>query len=734
MTQAGVLLGTAAYMSPEQAQGRPADKRSDIWAFGCLLYEMLSGKRAFEGEDVTDTVATVLKCEPDWTALPSLLPLAIRALLEKSLTKDRRRRIADISTALFVLEQLSFQGSTGPTSVRRGRNWRSLLVAGVSLTIVSALTSWVTWRVTGQSSVPRAPVQRFTIPLPTAAHYVGEAGGELAISPDGTRIVYPATEGRRRLLYLHSLDQLSATALPESDNAYNPFFSPDGEWIAFFAGAMSPTNTLKKVPVRGGPSVTICPAPYAPVGGVWRPDGKIVFATASVVPRRWKLFQVAATGGTPTVLVEPDPNTNDNFAWPALISGTDAILFSIGRMGGFAAGSRIAVWSPSTGTPKTVVQQGFHGRYVSTGHLVFMRGTTLMAVPFDPTRLETTGAAVPVIEGVRTQPSSGEALFAISPTGFLVYEAGGAATVNQSLVWVNRDGTEEPVDMPSRAYGAVRIAPDGKQVALEITDQERYISIWDFGRRSFTTLTSDNATAPVWTNDGRRIAFTSYRAGGAPNLYWQVADGTATPERLTDGAATKVPLAFSPDDKWLLFSEANAPGVDLKMLSIDGARRTVPLFQSGLMYERAAISPDGRWLAYQSTVSPQSDRVEIYLSPFPDVNKWRRQVSSSGGRDPVWSRSGRELYYRSTAPSPSVMAVTVQSHARMIESPPVLSAAFELFTRDFLLGRSVSEPYDVSREGRFLMKKFDVGKSSSQAPLTVVLNWHDELKRLVQAK
>jgi serine/threonine-protein kinase len=728
MTQASLLLGTAAYVAPEQARGTPADKRSDIWAFGCVLYEMLTGKRAFDGEGVTETLATVLKHEPDWAALPSSLPVPIRAFLAKSLVKDRRRRIGDISTALFVLEQLSLETPTGAATVRGGPRWRSLVVAGMALTIVvGALAGWVTWRVIRQSAAPHAPVQRFTIPMPATAQY---EGGELAISPDGTRIVYPANEGRRRVLYLHALDQLTATVLAGSDDAFSPFFSPDGEWIAFFAGAGSPANTLKKVPVRGGASVTICPAPYAPAGGVWRPDGTIVFASASVAPRRWTLFQVAATGATPTVLVDPDPNTNENVAWPALIPGTDAILFTIGTPG-FAASWRLVVWSRTNGTPKTVVKQGYHGRYVPTGHLVFMRGTTLMAVPFDPKRLETTGDAVPVIEGVRTRTSAGEASFAISQTGFLVYQTVGT-TSDRSLVWVNRDGTEEPVDMPSGAYGPVRISPkEGTLVALEIRDQKRHIGIWDFNRRILTPLTSENTGVPVWTNDGRRIAFASLRAGGAPNVYWQIADGSVKPERLTDGPTHQLPLAFSRDDKWLLFSEANPPSIDLKMLSLDDARRIVPLFQSGARYLRAAVSPDGRWLAYQSIDSSQSDRSDIYLSPFPDVSRWRKQVSSSGGTDPAWARSGRELYYRSLSAPPYLMAVTVQWHARMSESAPLLSAPFEVFAGSFIPGTLVPEPYDVSPGGRFLVTKTNVGKS--QAPLTVVLNWVDELKKLVPA-
>jgi serine/threonine-protein kinase len=741
MTQMGMIMGTAAYMAPEQAKGRPVDKRADIWAFGCVLYEMLTGRRVFDGEDVSDTLAFVITCEPDWSALPPNTPATIRRLLERCLQKDRKKRLHDIGDARLELDEPVAPPSPAavafaPPAPVRGRPiaWIAALVGA------SAVTAAAVWMLTRPAPAATLNVQRLTITQPEAAPYLSpRGGGGIAISPDGTRIVYPAIENGKRLLYMRNLDQLESRPIPGTENAGNPFFSYDGEWVAFFAydPANLGSNKLKKVAVRGGPPLTICDAPIPP-GGTWGADDMIVFGTGhdgnSVIP----LFQVPAAGGTPKPILTPDPKKNERrFGWPDILPGGKAVLFSSTASAVLAFDEgHISVLSLASGTVRTIIEQGYHARYLASGHIVYMLGTNLMAVPFDVNRLEVTGPPVPLVEGVGADPAVGEASFAVSPTGFLVYARGSAATnAQRTLAMVDRQGHEQPLAVPPRTYNYPRVSPDGSRIALDIRDQENDVWIFDIARSTLTRFTFGASVDgnPTWTPDGSRIAFASDRDHtGTGNLYIAPADGSASrPERLSTSDVPQFPMGFSPDGKGLVFLQ-NSPktSADLELLTLDTGHPIVPLLHTEFAESNGVVSPDGRWLAYQSNESGPS---QIYVRSFPNVDSRLHQISTNGGTRPVWGPNGRELFYVNGNANGSVtmMAVPVQMGATF-----VAGTLQRLFDGTFFVGAN-GRTYDVTPDGQhFVMIKDQPTPANPAGPsqFVIVNNWFDELKRLAPGK
>ena len=736
-TQMGMILGTAAYMAPEQARGKAVDKRADVWAFGCVLYEILAGQRAFGGDEVSDTLAFVITKDIDWNALPVDTPASIRRLLRRCLEKDPKRRQHDIADARIELDepagaavQAADSGLSSGERREKPRGWRGAIVPATAVILASMLTGGIVWIVTRAAPAARVPVQRFPIGLPASAPYTGADGG-LAISPDGTRLVYTGQDGTtRRQLYVRRLDQLEAQPLRGTDGASNPFFSPDGEWVGFFTGAGSPAGKLKKISVTGGPPLTISDANVPQ--GTWGADDTIVFGR--FITTGWALFRVAAAGGSPARVTTPDASAKEGrHAWPDLLPDGKSLLFTVSNSSGGSSfdDAHIAVLSLATGTSRTIVPQGYHARYVSTGHIVYILGGNLMAVPFDVHRLETTGPAVPIVEGVLGRTNSGEAGFAVSPAGFLVYASGATSTtggVPRSLVWVDRHGREEPIPTPARTFTYPRISPDGTRVALDIRDQENDIWVLDVSRHNLTRLTFDPGAdnSPVWSGDGRHIFFGSTRTNGW-GVYRQSADGTGQAERLTKNPNQQLPEAISPDGKRLLYRLTDPGSIDINMLSLDGDRKEIALLHSPFREQNADISADGKWIAYESDESGQA---EIYVRPFPNVDAGRWQVSNGGGTRPVWARSGREMFYLHGSLSVQMMAVPVNAGATFSAG-----IAEKLFEGAYFATTARSQrTYDVSADAqRFLMIKEIVPQDASTpaAPLIVVLNWFDELKRLV---
>jgi serine/threonine-protein kinase len=717
-TKEGVILGTAAYMSPEQARGLAVDKRTDVWAFGCVLYEMLTGRTAFPGGTASDTIAAILDREPDWTALPRDLPVAIRTLLTRCLEKDRRQRIADISIARFLLTEhagLGVAASAAPSTRRYAAAYLGVALAASATVGVGV---WIAAR--PADSPPR--VSRFTIATSGATALTTDGGNNhLAITPDGSRVVYVGNNGTQ--LFVRALDGLEPIAVFTGAPS-GPFVSPDGQWIGFVDNG----EVLKKVPVTGGPAVAVAMLDVnVPLGATWAPDDTIIFATGNAPSG---LQRVSASGGPTTVLKAPDRAPDEWYIWPEMLPGGRAVLFTIRPTGSGNDATQVAVQDLQTGTRTILVRGGSHAHYVPSGHLVYAAAGALRAVPFDLESLKTAGTPVLVIPEVVTTRFGGVDAV-IANDGALAYAQGaGFADAQRTLVWVDRQGRETPITAPPRAYTYPRLSPDGTRAALWVNDQDMDLWLWDLGRTALARVTFDPGvdSRPVWTPDSRRLIFMSIRAGSR-NLFWQAADGTGAVERLTETPDAQYPSAVSPDGRRLIFTEtAERTGEDVMQMALDGTRRVTPLVQSPFAERNGIVSPDGRWLTYEAN---DSGRFEIHVRPFPEVSSGHWQVSSGGGTRPLWSPDGRELVY--VSPSSALMLVGVEHVSSWLATTPTLLVKEGYYTSpSTFLGLT----YDIAPDGRrFLMIKNADGVRQPAAPPSVIVvqNWSEELKRLVPA-
>jgi len=713
MTGVGMLLGTAAYMSPEQARGKPVDKRSDIWAFGCVFYEMLTGRRAFDGHDVVDTLGAVARLDPDWKALPTDVPAAVRTLLHTCLTKDRGKRRIDATAALFVFDNTTSlaQASLSSDASETSASWRTVARSAAAAVVGAALTGSAVWWMTRPA--PPAVVRTQIITASGAALDANPNDRNLAITPDGSRVIY---RGNNQLL-VRALNQLEPTALVGLGKVpRGPFVSPDGAWVGFFDG-----NSMKKVAITGGPAVTITSidAP-GPRGATWGPDNTIVFATGAPATG---LMRVSAAGGDPAVLTKPD--RDGDHLWPEFLPGGEAVLFTIVPATG-AEDAQVAVFDLRTGTSKVLLRGGSAAHYVFTGHLVYGVADTLRAAPFDLERLEVTGPAAPVAEGVLTM-NVGTVDFAVAANGSLAYVSGAGAAGQRTVVSVDRDGRSSPLPgIPLNAYRDVRVSPDGSRLALAARND---VWTYDFARSTLSRLTTHAAPdyAPEWTIDGKRIAFTSLRAG-YPEIFWRPADGTGGDEPLLTRSKDAIDVyatGWSPDGTQLIFSEL-IPSRRLRcsILQVSTAEEAeaAVLVNNEFCSGAAVVSPDGRWMAYHSTVSGQS---EIYVEGYPQLGS-RQQISTAGGNLPVWSREGRALYFRSLDDQ-HVLSVAVQS------GPTFKAGAVEVrVSLPMAAPQGGSRPYDVGPDGRlFVVRNAETAGGTETPSIVLVQNWTAELKRLV---
>jgi Tol biopolymer transport system component len=728
VTLAGVMLGTAAYMSPEQTKGRPADRRSDVWAFGAVLFEMLTARRAFEGEDITETLANVLRSEPDWTRLPADVPPHITRLVRQCLAKDRRQRLADIAVALFVLNDSAGSAPLGPTAGPpvAARWWRRLLLpaaAAVALALAVASAAWMATRPTPPQVTRFAIVQSGPNALSVDAQ-----SRDLTITPDGSRIIYKgASTGVETRLLVRALDRLDATSLTKGGLARAPFSSPDGRWIGFIEPA---PVTLHKVSIEGGPSIRLCALDGPSRGFTWGTDGRIVYATAVTTTG---LQRVSSDGGEPEILTRPNRERGEaDHLWPHLLPGGASVLFTITPLIGGTDASQIAVLdlrNPNA-EPKTVVRGGSQAQYLPTGHVVYAADGALRVAPFDLNRLELTGPATSLVEDVVTL-SSGTAEFDVSRDGTLVYVTGGADMSSpRTLVWVDRQGVETAVKgAPTRPFVSLRLSPEGSRAAVEIRDQDNDIWVWDTARETLARVTTDSGIdqSPIWSADGRSLVFSSQAGDGSGSLHRQAADGSGKVERLFDNPNTARPSGVSSNTARIVYNEARlVTGLDVLELSLTGERQTKPLIATPFAERNAEISPNGRWLAYESN---ESGRFDVYVRPYPDTDRGREQVSSGGGLQPVWSRTGDELFY--LAPG-ALMSVKIGDGVQWSASPPA-----EVFRRVYYrgAGSGTSRAYDVSPDGkRFLMiKDLNADRAAAPASIVVVRHWFEELRRLVPA-
>ncbi|MCI0403389.1 MAG: hypothetical protein L0212_07690, partial [Acidobacteria bacterium] len=704
------------------------DKRTDIWSFGCVVYELLTARGPFGGDTVSDCIGAILHREPDWALLPSETPPRVRHLLRRCLEKDAARRLRDIGDARLeledALEKTTLEMPASPLDFAPAARWRQALpwaLAGL-LAVALALALLLPRR------GPTAPaITRFTIQLSETQALSGLFRPAMAFSPDGSRLVYVASQSGVSQLYLRPLDSLEATALPGTEGASGPVFSPDGEWVSFMV-----SRNLKKVSLRDGSVVDIIIVPPISCGHAWAPDGAIIYSWGIGSAG---LYRIPAAGGSPPeVLTTPDAGRDElSHCWPEVLPGGKAVLFTVQVEGGGWDKARTAVARLSGGGEikewTTLINGGTNARYVPDGHLLYVRGDRLFRVPFDPDRLELTGTTEPVLDAVRTDSFSGAAQFHLSPTGSLVYLTGGVNESKNTLVWVDREGNAQPLPAPPRSYWQPRISPDGRRLALTIENGNEDIWVYDLARGTLARVTHDPSREiyPVWTPDGARIIFSSDKHRRPHDMFWKAADGSGDPHHFLifplDQHKNFPDFAFevSPDGRKLLFARDNVmrkgTGWDLLLLPLQGEPKPVPFVETPFDELQPTFSPDGRWVAYASN---ETGRFEIYLQSYPTPGQ-KTQVSVEGGIQPRWAPNGRELFYRN---GEKLMAVNVTSWPSLAAGAPKL-----LFEGRFLRGGANPgwAHYDISADGqRFLMIRSE--QEGGPAQMTVVLNWLHELR------
>ncbi|MEX2130722.1 MAG: protein kinase, partial [Pseudohongiellaceae bacterium] len=718
MTMAGMILGTAAYMSPEQARGKDVDQRADIWAFGCILYEMLTGQPAFGGEDVPLTLARVLSLGTDMTSLPDNLAPVVRQTIELCLEKDPKKRIADIRDVRLALNGrfgvgAGAPGAEGVHAPMRGFWRRALPLTATALVLGGLVVGTVLWQAMQPSP---QPVNRFASSVPDTHQFLNTLGDVLAVSPDGRRFVYNTSEG----LYLRELGALQARLIPGTagENAAAPFFSPDGQSIAY-VNLNTQQRQMKRIAISGGAPVIIADTGGSPYGAHWAADGSIYFSQQNAILR------VPATGGTPELLIE----AQGRLASPELLPDGDTLLFSAATTNW--DGGQIIAQSLSTGVRTVLIQGGSNAHYVATGHLIYALGGNLFAIAFDMATLSVSGGAVPVVEGVMRGTLTDAANYGITADGSLFYLEGTAQGELRTLVWVDRSGGETAIPIEPSNYFYPRISPNGLRVALDDRNTANDIWIWDFAAQTRMRLSTGSAGGqyPVWTVDGTSIAF---RESTTSSITLRAANNTGqTTTLLTsqpdfDGIS---PYFFSASGQELVFRNVSttSSGDDLLMLSLNAEVEPVGLLQEAYTERNAELSPNGRWMAYQSN---ESGSGEIYVRPFPNVDDDKVQVSNAGGIKPLWSRDGSELFYlQPGSGTPQLMVVSVQTDG----------ATFAFGSRTALLDwpyytTAQGREYDVSLDGQqFLAIKAVVSAEQEQSSrqIIVVQNWVEELKRLV---
>jgi Tol biopolymer transport system component len=713
-TAEGTILGTVQYMAPEQIEAGEVDARTDIFAFGAVVYEMATGKKAFEGRTSASVMARILEVDPpSMASLQPMTPPALDHVVKKCLAKEPDKRWHDASDLTdeltWIAEVGSQAGMRAPVVHRRDSGERVAWAVAALAVVIAALGISVAYF---RSSPAETPAVHFTIGAPERGTFSPDFGF-LTVSPDGTKLAFIARDATgKSQLWIRALDSATARLLPGTENPNQPFWSPDSRFLGFFAD-----GKLKKIGVSGGPAQTLAQTTLG--SGTWSRGGVVLFSMGA----QGAIYRVSAAGGETTLVTMLDTARQENgLYWPCFLPDGKHFLYFARNLN--AANSAIYVGSLDSREKKLVLNSSSNPVYVPPGHLLFNRTGTLMAQPFDAERLQLTGEAVPIAEGVQFASSAtgSRANFAASENGVLAYRAGGSAP-QRRLVWVSRNGAEQPLPGPVRAYQQPRLSPDGRRVAVQILEQGNQIWLYDLARDTLTRLTfegSENAV-PLWTPDGRRIAFYSIR-GGPRNIFWQMADGTGGLERLTAGEYVQTPNSWSPDGQLLAFHEvAPTTGRDIWVFRLSD-RKALPFLRTPFNEGAARFSPDGHWLAY---TSDESGRPEIYAQPYPGPGgKW--QISTEGGTEPMWNRNQRELFYRN---GDKMMAAEITTQPSVSASRPQV-----LFEKPYVRTQfpNTLPYYDVSRDGqRFVMVK--EGEQVS-APIEVVLNWTEELKRRVPTR
>jgi serine/threonine-protein kinase len=723
LTHSLTILGTPRYMSPEQASGKELDARTDIWSFGCVLYEALTGKQAFRGATITEVLAAVLEREPDWAALPAGTSARLVLLLKRCLRRDRNSRLRDIGDARIELEDLL----AAPAQEESARNSAAITrrtaisalsgaAAGAAATGVFAISRY-------RGSVPRKLTQ-FAIMAPDNGFFLISANRRIAISPDGSHIALGVGLGgfNPEAIYLRSLSELESKRIKDLPSGGAPFFSPDGRWIGFATNAVP--FVIRKVAVSGGGSTAICPHD-AFVGATWT-HGDTIYL---VDENPGGLMSVPAAGGQLKEVAKLDFAQGERqHKFPSALPGGKVVLATVttADTATFDDG-RIVAFLPGTGKRKTLLEGGTQPRY-SSGYLLYAHDGKILAVRFDPDHLEVKGQPFTALEGVQMSRNTGVGNFDISLNGDLVYVAGNCDGGARTLVWVDRNGKPEPVALPAKSYLHPRLSPDDRRLAIEVEGANHDLYVYDFDRGVLANITTDGVSHwPVWSPDGSQL---SYRSGpmGHFTLWHVAADRSGKPEQVPATGITQNAESWSPDGRTIAYTAA-APGVppSIMVAHLDGNHEAQLIDKEKAPEGSPKFSPDGRWLAYCSN---ESGRPQVYVQAVPGPGA-KIQISNDGGTDPVWKRTGGELYYRN---GDSMMVVAVSTGLTFKAGRP-----WELWKGHYSHGMSTScgppgatsSNYDVTADGkRFLMVRDDDQDRATSKQIVVVQGWVDELRRM----
>jgi serine/threonine-protein kinase len=704
----GVILGTAAYMSPEQARGKPLDKRTDVWSFGCVLYEALAGRRPFAGETSSDTLAAVLRAEPDWSALPAAAPALVRSLLRRCLQKDPDRRLHDIADARIEIEEALAEpaAESAPVSAGKPRFRQAAPLSGLAGLVLGALLVRVLLSQPASSTPAHGWYpKRLSVALPPGFEVddLANDNNALAISGDGRRLVFGVADTGGVKLYVRDLDQLEPGFFGGTGDNFpsDPFLSPDGQWLGFYSKAK-----LWKAPIQGGGPTLLCDAPWVQ-GASWGEDGTLLFAPSNV----GGLARLPAAGGKAKTVAEPDAAKGEvSYRWPQILPGGKDAVFTV--MG--ASGEKtIALLSLETGRWRPLFKDGTRPRYAA-GHLFFVRGSSLLVVPFVPPWRDPVAPPVPVLENVWASSSTGFAYLDVSANGSLVYVAK-REEGQARLVWADRQGGTQPLSRTEQPYRTFALSPDGLRLAATTAGRDQGVWVCDLKRDAWNRLTDEPCDSVRWSRDGKRLAFAAGRTG-AKNAYWMPADGSGPAEQLTQGAGWQLPAFFSPDGAALAYEELTTGGFDLILLPLQGDRRPKPFLATQFNERFVSLSPDGRWFAYQSDESGDS---AVYVRRYDGTGgKWR--VAPAIGVAPIWARSGRELFYRD---GQKMMVVPVKTEPDFSAGSPQL--LFE-FPSPFL-------NFDVAPDGRRFAMLMPTRQTILPPQIVVIPDWLEEVKAKLRA-
>ena len=724
LTTAGAIVGTIQYMAPEQVEGKEVDGRSDIFSFGAVLYEMVTGKRAFAGKSQLSVASAILEKEPDSiSTLKPMTPPALDRTIRKCLAKNPEERwqsASDLATQLSWMTDASAAGSGiaaqgAPRRERWGRfGW--LLSAVLTLLLIGSVWAWMSshWATTA------GQVMRFSIGLPE-----GDALGgtwywypSIAISADGSQVAYVTHRGGDSQIYLRRIGDPTPKAIPGTERADMPFFSPDGQWLGIYSG-----GKIKKVPLAGGPTVTIAETAFK--GGTWGPDGTIYFGSGSGLTR------VAATGGEPQALTTLDAKSGEtDQVFPEVLPGGKALLFTVRNMQQPSFDEAdIALVELATGKRKILIKQGTDPHYVSSGHLVFMRAGDLLAVPFDAGKLEIKGAPVPVVENVLENPRIGAGQYAVSKDGLLVYISGGVTYGEHEMVMVDKAGNTKPLTSTKRPYEDFSISPDGKYIAITIEGPVTNTWIHDIARDTETRFNFGIENRdPTWTPDGKRIAYSGYKDGKYA-VFWKPLDGSAPEEPLILSDHSLDAWFFSPDGGTLLYADWQFGGaLNIGALPLQDREHARLIFPAKYNVEWAILSPDGKWVAYDSD---ESGRPEVYVAPYPTLEP-RERISANGGLHPLWAPDGRELYYRMGTTQEDMEQRFLGQKTRVMAVSIETKPAFKAGQPHMLFeGPYFESGHDlaITPDGKAFILIRENDTQTGPRTIEVVVNWPEELKQ-----